>query len=591
MDGVREHGADGQGSPARDEVVATRRRIRVALGHEPGDLLIADGQVVNVFNRRIEPADVVISDGRIAGVGCYEWRASRTISAEGLVLMPGLIDAHMHLESTLLTPAELSRLIGPMGTTAMISDSHEVANVLGIPGIDMLAQASAGLPLDLFLMASSCVPATHWEDAGASLGPAEVRSLLARPRVLGLAEVMDIPALLGAEAAVVEKVQAALAAGTVADGHAPALSGRELIAYAGAGIRSDHESTTVEEARAKAGLGMLVQVREGSSARNLAALLPLLADGELDESWCLATDDIFPDDLRRDGHLDGLLRRLVAGGVDPAVAVRHASYVPARHYGLIDRGAVTPGYRADIVMVEDVRNFRVRTVIKDGRIAARDGRCLEHGPAPRLDHQNTVYLSPLDEVAFRLPLVHETCPVIEIVPGQIVTRRTMRSVRRVDGHWAFDPERDVLLIASIERHRASGKVGLGLVSGFGLTHDGAIGSSVAHDSHNLIIAGTNAGDMLVCARALAEQGGGFVVASSGSLRALLPLPVAGLLSLRDADTVCHQLDEVNHAARVLGCPLDAPFGTLSFLALPVIPELRITARGVFDVHEQRFLQL
>ncbi len=359
-----------------------RRRIRVAMGQEPGDLLIAGGQVVNVFNRRVEPADVVIADGRIAGVGCYEWRAERTLPAVGMVLMPGLIDAHMHLESTLLTPAELARLIVPMGTTAMISDSHEVANVLGIPGIDMLAAASAGLPLDLFFMASSCVPATHWEDAGAALGPAEVRELLGRPRVLGLAEVMDIPALLGAAPDVLEKVQAALAAGSVADGHAPALSGRELIAYAGAGIRSDHESTTVEEARAKAGLGMLVQVREGSSARNLAALLPLLADGELDESWCLATDDIFPDDLRRHGHIDGLLRRLVAGGVDPAVAVRHASYVPARHYGLIDRGALAPGYRADIVLAEDVRDFRVRTVIKDGRIAARDGRCIVDGPAP-----------------------------------------------------------------------------------------------------------------------------------------------------------------------------------------------------------------
>jgi adenine deaminase len=230
-------------------------------------------------------------------------------------------------------------------------------------------------------------------------------------------------------------------------------------------------------------------------------------------------------------------------------------------------------------------------VIKDGRIAARDGRCLDHGPAPRLDHQNTVYLPHLDEATFRLPLANETCPAIEIVPGQIVTRRTSRSVRRVDGNWAFDPERDVLLIASIERHRGSGRIGLGLVGGFGLTHDGALGSSVAHDSHNLIIAGTNARDMLACARALAEHGGGFVAASGGSVRALLPLPVAGLLSLEDADTVCRQLDEVNHAARALGCPLDAPFGTLSFLALPVIPELRITARGVFDVREQCFLQL
>jgi adenine deaminase len=581
--------ANGQGP--RGDLSLIRRRIRVALGQEPGDLLIAGGQIVNVFNRRVEPADIVIADGRIAGVGCYEWRANHTISAEGLVLLPGLIDAHMHLESTLLTPAELAKLIVPMGTTAMISDSHEVANVLGVRGIDMLVDASEGLSLDLYFMASSCVPATHWEDAGAVLGPSEVRALLERPRVLGLAEMMDIAALLGTEHDVLEKLQAALSARAVVDGHAPAMAGRELIAYVAAGIRSDHESTTVEEARAKASLGMLVQVREGSSAQNLAALLPLLANGELDESWCLATDDIFPNDLRRHGHLDGLLRRLVAGGVSPAVAVRHASYVPARHYGLIDRGALAPGYCADVVFVEDLKDFRVRTVIKNGRVAVRDGQCLDFGPSPRFHYENSVHLPPLDEGTFRLSLASETCPVIEIVPAQIVTRRTSRSVRRVDGRWAFDPERDVVLIASIERHRASGRIGLGLVSGFGLTHDGALGSSVAHDSHNLIIAGTNARDVLTCARALLEHGGGFVAASGGAVRALLPLPVAGLLSLEDADTVCRQLEEVNHAARALGCPLDAPFGTLSFLALPVIPEVRITAQGVFDVHQQQFIRL
>jgi adenine deaminase len=567
------------------------RRIRVALGQEPGDLLLSGGQVVNVFNRRVEPADVVIADGRIAGVGCYEWRASQTVGAAGRFILPGLIDAHMHLESTLLTPAELAWLIVPMGTTAVISDSHEIGNVLGVRGIDMLAAACEGLPLDLFFMASSCVPATRWEDAGAVLGPAEVSTLLSRPHVLGLAEVMDVSAVLAGEADVIEKVETALRAGTVVDGHAPALLNRELIAYASAGIRSDHESTTAEEARAKAALGMLIQVREGSSAQNLDALLPLLASGELDDMWCLVTDDVFPTDLVRNGHLDGLLRRVVAGGVAPAVAVRHAAYVPARHYGLADRGAVAPGYRADLVLVDDLTGFRVRTVIKKGKIAACDGLCVEDGTAPGLPHENTIHLPPLDEGTFHLPISAETCPVIEIVPDQILTRRTLRSVRRVEGHWAFDPERDVLLIASIERHRASGRIGLGLVSGFGLAHDGALGSSVAHDSHNLIIAGTNARDMLVCARALAAHGGGFVAASGGQVQAILPLPVAGLLSIEPADVVCRQLGEVDRAAHALGCPLAAPFGTLSFLALSVIPELRITAQGVFDVREQRFLTL
>jgi adenine deaminase len=570
---------------------AAQRRIRVALDHEPGDLLLTGGQVVNVFNRRVEPADVVIADGRIAGVGCYSWRAAETISVSGQVILPGLIDAHMHLESTLLTPAELARLIVPMGTTTVISDSHEVANVMGVRGIDMLAAACEGLPLDLFFMASSCVPATAWEDAGAALGPAEVSTLLSRRHVLGLAEVMDIPAVLQGGQEVFEKVETALAAGRVIDGHAAGLSGRELIAYAGAGIRSDHESTTAEEARAKCALGMLVQVREGSSAQNLDALLPLLAAGELEDSWCLVTDDIFPNDLKCHGHIDGLLRRVVAGGVSPAAAVRHASFVPARHYGLSDRGAVAPGYRADLVVVEDVAQFRVRIVLKGGKVVARNGKCVPDAPAPRLEPENTVHVGPLDEQAFRLPLAAETCPVIEIVPDQIITRHTRRTVRRLEGQWAFDPERDVLLIASIERHRASGRIGLGLVSGFGLTRDGALGSSVAHDSHNLVIAGTNPRDIMVCARALADHGGGFVAAAQGQVLAILPLPVAGLLSLDDADEVCRQLDGVNRAAHSLGCPLDAPFGTLSFLALPVIPELRITTRGVFDVREQRFLTL
>jgi adenine deaminase len=567
------------------------RRIRVALGQEPGDLLITGGQIVNVFSRRVEPADVVIVGGQIAGVGCYDWTANESIAASGLFVLPGLLDSHIHLESTLLTPAELARLIVPLGTTAVISDSHEIGNVLGARGIDMLAAACDGLPLDLFFMASSCVPATSWEDAGAMLGPAEVRALLERPHVLGLAEVMDVPAVLGGQDDVMEKVHAASAAGAVVDGHAPALMGRDLIAYASAHIRSDHESTTVEEARAKAALGMLIQVREGSSAQNLDALLPVLASGELDEQWCLVTDDIFPSDLLQSGHIDGLLRRVVAAGIAPAVAVRHAAYVPARHYGLADRGAVAPGYRADLVLVEDLTSFRARTVVKAGKIAASDGRYLFDGSAPRLPHENTIHLPALDLGAFDLPVAAEMCPVIEVVPDQIITRRSLRSVRRRDGRWVFDPERDVLVIASIERHRASGRIGRGLVSGFGFTRHGALGSSVAHDSHNVIVVGTNSGDMLTCTRALAENGGGFVAVSDGQVQAILPLPVAGLLSIEPADVVCRQLAEVNRAARMLGCPLAAPFGTLSFLALSVIPELRITARGVFDVCEQRFLTL
>jgi adenine deaminase len=567
------------------------RRLRVAQGQEAGDLLLTGAQVVNVFTERVELANVILVDGWIAGVGPYAWQAAQTISLGGKYILPGFLDCHAHLESTLLTPAGLARLIVPHGTTALISDSHEIGNVLGVAGIDLLLAASAGLPLDFFFMASSCVPATHWEHAGAVLGPQKVAELLGRPRVLGLGEVMDIPAVLGGEPNMLAKLRAAQERGRVLDGHAPGLGGQDLQAYVAAGIRSDHESATAEEARAKAALGMLVQVREGSMARNLDAILPLLAAGELGDFWCLVTDDVFPDDLRKHGHLDGLLRRVVAGGVKPAAAVRHVTLIPARHYGLFDRGAVAPGYRGDLVVVDDLRAFRQHLVLKNGQIVARAGEYLAETPAPKLEHGNTVHLADLDASAFRLPLASDVCPVIGLVRDQILTRHETLRVSRLGGIWSFDPGRDVAMIASIERHRATGSMGRGLVSGFGLRHEGALGSSVAHDSHNLIVAGTNARDMLACVRALAESGGGFVVAAGGEVRARLPLPIAGLLSSADADTVCRQLDEVRRAARALGCDLAEPFGTLSFLALPVIPELRITDQGLFDVRRQQFVPL
>jgi adenine deaminase len=576
-------------APSATELAGLQRRLRVALGQEPGDLLLSGGRIVNVFTRSVEPADVVIAEGRIAGVGPYSWRAREEIPLAGRAVLPGLIDAHMHLESTLLTPAELARLVVPHGTAAVICDPHEIGNVLGIPGIELLVEASAGLPLDCHFMAPSCVPATSWEHAGAVLDAAAIEDLQDRPRLRGLAEVMDFPAVLAGAPGVLAKVLAAQRRGAAVDGHAPGLVGQALVAYAAAGIRSDHESTTTEEALQKAALGMLVQVREGSSARNLDTLLPLLAADRLGD-WCLCTDDIHPDDLRDRGHLDGLLRRVVAGGVEPARAVRHATLVPARHYGLADRGAVAPGYHADLVVVEDLTDFRPHLVLKAGRLVARDGRYLgEAAPRP-IPRQNTVRVGPLTEAALELSVRGGECPVIGIVPGQLTTRRRSLPVRVVDGRWAFDPERDIVLIASIERHRATGSVGVGLVQGFGLRRPGALGSSVAHDSHNLIVAGTNPRDLLVCVRALERSGGGWVVAADGEVRAHLPLPVAGLVSAAGADEVCRGLDELHAATRALGCPLPYPLGTLSFLALPVIPELRITDQGLFDVARQEFVR-
>lgn len=571
------------------DVARLQRRIRVALGQEPGDLLLTGGRVVNVFTGQIETVDVVVADGWIAGVGPYGWSARETVSLAGKCVLPGLVEAHIHVESTLLMPPELAQLLAPHGTTSVVADPHEVGNVLGVPGIEMLLASGAGLPVDFYFMASSCVPATSWEHAGATLDRADIERLLAMPRVLGLAEVMDFPAVLHGDAGMLAKVAAAQRRGVAIDGHAPYLTGRRLVGYAAAGIRSDHESTTVEEALQKASLGMLVQVREGSAERNLDTLLPLLVEDRLGD-WCLCSDDIHPDDLIARGHLDGLLRRVVAGGVAAPRAVRHATLVPARHYGLRDRGAVAPGYRADLLVVDDLRDFQPHLVVKDGRTVARDGRCLTDRGANPLQSQNTVHVGPLSAASFELHPHSDECPVIGIVPEQIVTRRETRTVRREGGRWMFDPERDVILVASVERHRATGSVGLGLVSGFGLRR-GAIASSVAHDSHNLIVAGTNPRDMLACIRRLEQTGGGWAVAVDGEVRGCLPLPVAGLMSTEPADAVCRGLEELHRVTRQLGCGLTYPFGNLSFLALPVIPELRVTDQGLFDVNAQEFVRL
>jgi adenine deaminase len=345
-----------------------------------------------------------------------------------------------------------------------------------------------------------------------------------------------------------------------------------LQAYASTGIRSDHESSTADEARAKAALGMLIQIREGSTARNLDAILPALTAGDLGDFWTLVTDDIFPTDLRDRGHIDGHLRRVLAAGVPLADAIRHATLIPARHYGLFDRGAVAPGYRADLVVLADPATMRVSMVLKRGRVVARDGQYVADVAAPPIAHGNTVHLAPIDESAFLLPLSSDTAP-------------------DAIGCWEWNPAQDAVMIASIERHRATRSIGRGLVGGFKLDRHGALGSSVAHDSHNLVVAGTNSADMLACVRALEKSGGGFVVASGGQVVAELPLAIAGLISTEPAEVVCRQLEAVNAAARALGCPLSAPLGTLSFLALPVIPELRITDQGLFDVVGQRFVML
>lgn len=573
-----------------DDWELLQRRIRVARGLEPGDLLLRGGRIVSVFTGQTEPGNVVIADGWIAGVGPYDWQARDAIDLDGQPLVPGLIDAHMHLESTLLWPPELARALVPHGTAAIIADPHEIANVLGIPGIEMMLAASEHLPLDIFFLAPSCVPATSWEDAGAVLDAAAVERLLQLPRVLGLAEVMDFPAVLDGRAPVLDKILAARQRSAPIDGHAPGLRGQSLVAYVAAGIRADHESTEIDEALQKAALGMMVQARQGSSEHNLETLLPLLVEDRLGD-WSLATDDILPTDIVERGHINALLRQTVAAGVPPARAIRHATLVPARHYGLRDRGAVAPGYRADLAVMNDLLEFQPSLVVHGGEIVARDGHCVWEGASNPLTPENTIRIGPVTAADLELRTAGKACPVVRLVPRQIVTQGVTEDVPTKDGRWCFTPRRDLALAACIERHRASGKIGLGLVQGFGFSRHGALGSSVAHDSHNLIVVGTNPSDMLACVQALVRSGGGLVAAADGAILAELPLSVAGLMSTAGVHTVRHQLQQLHTAAQTLGCRLPSPFAALSFLPLPVIPELRITPRGLFDVGKQQFVSI
>jgi adenine deaminase len=502
-------------------------------------------------------------------------------------VIPGLVDAHLHVESSHLRPRELARLVVPRGTTAIVADPHEIANVHGLAGVRYVVEASRGLPLDVFLMAPSCVPATDMETAGAVLGPAEVAEALGYERVVGLAEVMSFPAVVAGEEAVLAKILEAR--GRPVDGHAPRLSGGALRAYAAAGVESDHECTTLEEAREKLALGFHLFIREGSAARNLEALLPAVNDVTFRRvSFCC--DDRSASDVDEIGHVDAILRLAVGKGLDPVRAVTLATLNPARRFGLAARGAVAPGYRADLAVVSDLRDFAVDLVVKDGRVVARGGRLVADPPEPRVPAlPPSVRIAPLSLGSFRIEARGRRALAIEIVPDQIVTQAAVVEVRTgADGGVIADPASDVAKIAVVERHFASGRIGLGLVKGFSL-RGGALASTFAHDSHDLIVIGDGDRDMLVAARRAAELGGGFVVAASGEVVAEMPLPIAGLLSDRPYEEVVRADRALLAACRRLGVAPRVPFLTLSFLALPVIPALKITDRGLVDVDRFRFV--
>ena len=558
--------------------------LAVARGDAEPDLVVEGARVFSAFTREWLDGDVAVADGRIAGIGRYA--GGERVDAGGRRLVPGLIDAHVHVESSKLLPSEFARVVLARGTTAVVCDPHEIANVLGADGAHWILDASSGLPLRVYAMAPPCVPASALESPRGPLDLGDMAGFLRRRRAIGVAEVMDFPSVVAGAPEVLAKV----ALHPHVDGHAPGVTGQALDAYAAAGIRSDHESTTWEEALEKRRRGLWVLLREASNARNLEALLELVRRHG-PEYCAFCTDDREPDMLLREGHMDAMCRQAVAAGIAPEDALVMASLHPARCHGLDDLGAIAPGFRADLVVLEDLRSFRAAVVIAGGAVAARDGRTLPF-PTPHVPDwvRDTVHPAPLAPGAFDLGPAGERVRVIDIVAGQLITVAAEERPAVRDGRVVADAGRDLAKLAVIERHHATGRIGLGLVRGFGLRR-GAFASTVAHDAHNLVVVGVDDASMTACAERLAALGGGIAVALDGRVRGELPLQVAGLLSEQPAEAVVERLDELVALLAEQGVAGDAPFMTLSFLALSVIPALKLTDRGLVDVVRARVVPL
>lgn len=555
--------------------------IQVARGLAPADLLLANGRVVNTFTGEIERANVAIVGDTIAGLGDYQ-QARETWDIEGRFVAPGFIDGHTHVESSLLHIAQYARAVVPRGTTAVVTDLHEIANVCGLEGIRYVLRWASRLPLDVHFMAPSCVPATssELETAGARLGPEEMETALRERSAIGLGEMMNFPGVLFADGEVMQKLEAA--AGRVVDGHAPGLSGKDLNAYVAAGISSDHETTTFDEGAEKLRRGMYLMVREGSSEKNLEALLPLVTDRTYKRCF-FVVDDRTCLDLLEDGDMDAVVRKAIRLGLEPVRAIQLASINTAERFRLPGVGAVAPGYTANLLLLADLSAVKVERVLYRGRLVAEKGQPVFPTPLLGKDRlSRTVNVRPFSPDALRIPAPKGAAPVIVVIPGQIVTRKLAETLKVESGVAVADTDRDILKLVVVERHKATGNIGRGFVKGFGL-RSGALATSIAHDSHNIVCVGTNDRDMFAAIQEIVRLQGGLVVADGGKVLGSLALPIAGLLSREPLEEVAHDLRELEDLAERLGGRLPSPFATLSFLALPVIPELRLTDRGLVDV--------
>jgi adenine deaminase len=555
------------------------RRLAVARGDEPADVVIRGGKVLSVFTREWLETDVAIVDGWIAGLGSYEGR--ETVDASGKWVAPGFVDAHVHIESSKMLPDEFARLVLPFGTTAVVADPHEVANVLGTDGVHWLLDATAALPLDIYFMASSCVPASHFESPRRALTVGDLDALLRRRRVIGLAEMMNFPGVISGDPAELAK----LALAEHIDGHAPGVLGRSLQAYASAGIRSDHEAYTAEEGRERLRAGMWLLIREASAARNLEALLPLVQEfGPHRIAFC--TDDREPEHVAEDGHVNSMVRDAVAFGITPEDALTMASHHAAAYHRLDHLGAVAPGCQADILILPDLERFVPELVLKRGAAVPE----IPREPVPDWVRQ-TVRLGALGPEMFRIPWNGgREARVIGLIPGQIVTESLVEQPLVRAGEALADPARGHAKIAVVERHLGTGRIGRGLVKGFGLER-GALATTLSHDAHNLVVVGMSDAAMATAARRLANIGGGIVAVDGAEVLAELPLPVAGILSDAPLGEVVERSHAVVAAAEQLGCRIEAPFQLLAFLALSVIPSLKLTDRGLVDVERFELVPL
>ncbi len=561
--------------------------IPYARGEKPVDLLLTNARIINVFCGEIVEGNIAVAQGFIAGIGDYP--AKNIMDLSGRYVAPGFVDSHVHIESSMVSVSEYARAIVPHGSTAIVADPHEIANVFGIHGMEYMIRSSRNQPLNVYFTLSSCVPATEMETSGARLDVSDLLPLMGNDRILALAEMMNYPGVISCDPEVLSKIELARLYRKRIEGHAPGLSGKDLNAYLSAGISSDHECFSADEAREKLMAGMHIMIRQGTGARNLRDILPMVNSKNFHRMmWC--TDDRDPDDLLAAGHIDSILREAIDTGLDPVQAIQMATINPASYFGLHHIGAIAPGRQADLVIFSDLKKIIAEQVYFKGLKVAHDGTMTSDVPVPKtipIPHSIKIDLKALD---FSIALAGNRIRVIEIVPGQIITRQSIETPSISGNEAVSDSSRDILKIAVVERHSSTGNTGKGFVKGLGLKN-GAIASSVSHDSHNVVVVGTTDEDMKTAIKTIVRMGGGQVVVSNQKIIAKLPLPIAGLMSAEPVHSIKNQIDSLIGAAAGIGATIKNPFMTLSFLSLPVIPELKITDRGLVDVNKFQIVPL